>query len=44
MFEGIPRENNENGDKALQKIMGIRKESGVEVHDKIVDHAHKIGK
>ena len=33
-FEGIPTEKNETSDKALNKIMGIYKDSGVEIPDR----------
>ena len=42
-FEGIPTERNETSDKVLEKIMGICKDSGVEIPDKVIDRAHRIG-
>ena len=30
-FEGVPTEKNENSNKVLEEIMGIRKDSGVEI-------------
>ena len=42
-FQGILTENNETNDKVLQKIMGICKESSVEIPDTVIDQAHRIG-
>ena len=42
-FEGIPTEKNETSDKVLHKIMGICKDSGVEIPDTVIDRAHRIG-
>ena len=42
-FEEISTEKNETSDKILEKIVGICKESGVEVPDTVTDRAHMIG-
>ena len=42
-FEGIPTEKNEASDNVLEKIMGICKESGVEIPDTVIDWAHRKG-
>ena len=43
MFEGMPTEKNETCDKVLENIMGICKESGIEIFDTVIDQAHRIG-
>ena len=41
-FEGIPTENNKTSDKDLEKIMGICKDSEVEIPDTVIDRTHRI--
>ena len=43
-FEGIPTEKNKTSDKVLKKIMGIFKESGVEIPDKVTQSAFTCSK
>ena len=41
-FEGIPTEKNETSGKDLEKIMGICKDSDVEIPDTVIDWTHRI--
>ena len=41
-FHGIPTEKNETSDKDLEKIMGICKDSDVEIPDTVIDRTHRI--
>ena len=42
-FEGTPAGKNETSDKALEKIMGFCKDSGIETPDTVIDRVHRIG-
>ena len=42
-FEGISTEKNETSDKVLEKIMGIYKDSGIEIPDTVIDQTHRTG-
>ena len=42
-FEGFPTEKNETSDKGSEKIMGICKDSGLEIPDRVTDRLHRTG-
>ena len=41
--EGIPTEKNETRDKVLDRIVGICKDSGIEIPDTVINWEHRIG-
>ena len=42
-FEGFPTEKNETSDNVLEKIMGICKDSGLEIPERVTDWLHRTG-